>query len=285
MTDTGAPEHNAWTAALLRDARRGAGLTQAELGKRLEVRLWMVDQWETGRRAIPSERYDALAEALGVEPGDSKADISDLHMSPRAETMSGVPDSDTSQPDLPRAVRGYETGAVHAHLKELETQRDDLAVELEAERSRVAELEERLSTVEAGVAADAGTPTDPSEDEAVLRDVLVTAQRAANEVRDAAHREAAEIAESARRSSEQAIREADEERHRLAEEIRWLESRVEGSRAAVTGLLESLLEEVQARSAQATDAEASPVFDDEVLRPKPSLEDKAEQPESPAADR
>jgi cell division initiation protein len=172
---------------------------------------------------------------------------------------------------------------VHAHLKELETQRDDLASDLEAERSRVAELERRLSTVDERVEADGGSLGHPSEDETVLRDVLVTAQRAANEVRDAAHREAAEITESARRSSEQTIREAEEKRDRLSEEIRWLESRVEHSRAAVSDLLESLLEEVQARSAQAIDADASAVFDDEVLRPKQSREVQAEESESPAA--
>ena len=285
MTDTDAPEPNAWTAPLLRNARRSAGLTQAELGKRLEVRLWMVDQWESGRRSIPFECYDALAEALGRAPGGGGAGMSDLHMSPRDETMAGVPDSDTSPPDLPRAVRGYETGAVHAHLKELETQRDDLASDLEAERSRVAELEERLSSVEERVEGEGGSLGHPSEDEAVLRDVLVTAQRAANEVRDAAHREAAEITESARRSGEQTIREAEEKRDRLSEEIRWLESRVEHSRAAVTDLLESLLEEVQARSGQAIDADASAVFDDEVLRPKASREGEPEESESPAAER
>jgi cell division initiation protein len=203
-----------------------------------------------------------------------------LQAPPDGMRMASVPADDVTPPDLPRAVRGYDPSAVHTYLGELEAQRALLAKQLDAALLRITELEERLSAAEERAEAVAEATPDRREEETLLRDALVTAQKAANDVREQAHREAEEIIESARRSSEQVAREAEEERDRLSEEIRWLENHADASRGAVTKLLESLLDEVQARSADVTERGEQAVFDDEILRPKRPRGGKAVQPES-----
>src|SRR3712207_9212370 len=46
-------------------ARREAGLTQMALAERLRVRLWLVDQYETGGRDVPLDRLEGISEAPG----------------------------------------------------------------------------------------------------------------------------------------------------------------------------------------------------------------------------
>lgn len=51
-------------------ARQSAGITQAELGRRLGVAQPQVARWEAAEyRNVALERVSAVAEALGVEPG------------------------------------------------------------------------------------------------------------------------------------------------------------------------------------------------------------------------
>ena len=130
---TVAPTRGVFSGGGLRQARRTAGLTQAELARRLDVRLWLIDQWETGGRPIPEDRQEALWAAIGwpsPDDGSDEAapaletetfhDDSQLHAAPAAPTMELMDDLwRPIDPDLPRALRGYEPDAVHALLGEL----------------------------------------------------------------------------------------------------------------------------------------------------------------------
>ena len=56
-------------AALLRDARRRAGLTQAELGRRAGVPQSMVSAYESGQRQPALPTLARLVEAAGPDWG------------------------------------------------------------------------------------------------------------------------------------------------------------------------------------------------------------------------
>src|SRR5581483_4515668 len=47
-------------------ARRAAGLTQRELADKLDVRLWMVDEWEAGAKPIAPDQLEQIAAAVGT---------------------------------------------------------------------------------------------------------------------------------------------------------------------------------------------------------------------------
>ncbi|HZT14882.1 MAG TPA: DivIVA domain-containing protein [Gaiellaceae bacterium] len=47
-------------------ARRAAGMTQRELADKLDVRLWMVDEWEAGAKPIASDQLEHIAAAVGT---------------------------------------------------------------------------------------------------------------------------------------------------------------------------------------------------------------------------
>jgi cell division septum initiation protein DivIVA/DNA-binding transcriptional regulator YdaS (Cro superfamily) len=278
----------------LRQARRAADLTQAALADRLGVRLWMIDAWESGARAIPADRIDEIAKATGWRPGEptdgaveapavaipeegraSRASRpvqgeSQLPIPSPGSTMETVDDGADFDQNLPRALRGYDPAAVRALVGKVEATRNRLASELNEVRSRaadiegqakaaqdrVAQLEVRLQTAEDRAAkleeqvqiaqARAEEPTDEAPDfrvqEDLIRDAILTAQKAANDVRDEARRSASEILDSARHEAERIVSEADKERERLAEEITRLEQLAETSRAAISGFLSSLLD-------------------------------------------
>lgn len=274
-----------WSGFELRQARKAAGLTQADLAERLDIRLWLVDQWESGAREIPSERGAQLVTALGLEAVEPSPDELPLREEPNVSTMATMPDStpvDLGAADFPRALRGYEPDAVHARLGELEARASRLASDLVKERIHASELQERLRV--AGEPAEpAGAGPDVREEETLLRDTLMTAQKAANDVREQARREAAEITETARRGSEQLVKDAEAERTRLMDEIRRLEEHVETSRAAVRAFLNSLLEQVDARPDLARD-EAEETFDHELLKPSARSADVEPAEEEPAVD-
>src|SRR5579884_277210 len=50
-------------------ARRAAGMTQRELADKLDVRLWMVDEWEAGAKSIAPDQLEQIAAAVGTSPG------------------------------------------------------------------------------------------------------------------------------------------------------------------------------------------------------------------------
>lgn len=54
--------------ALLVAARKEAGLTQAELGKRLGQRQTFVSKFELGERRLDAAEFLVISRAIGVEP-------------------------------------------------------------------------------------------------------------------------------------------------------------------------------------------------------------------------
>ncbi len=54
----------------IRGRREAAGMTQAELGKRLGVRQSAIAQWEAGDKNHTTDKLPLLAEALGCGVGD-----------------------------------------------------------------------------------------------------------------------------------------------------------------------------------------------------------------------
>jgi cell division septum initiation protein DivIVA/DNA-binding XRE family transcriptional regulator len=257
-----------WSSDDLRQARRAAELTQAELADRLDVRLWMVDQWESGTRPIPQDRVEEIVEATGWTSADESSpaprseavvtrqetrealeteggDETQLRPAPVAPTMEPVHD-DTSalDPDLPKALRGYEPAAVHALLGELAAARDQLVRELTDAKARAAELEVQVQTAEEHAPEVPGDVPDLREQEDLIRDAIMTAQRAANEVREEARRSASEVLRDAESRAEQIVGEAEKECERLAGEISRLEELAETSRVAVSAFLSSLLDQV-----------------------------------------
>ena len=156
--------------AELARARREAELTQRELADRLGVRLWMVDEWEAGKKAIPSDQLDPIATALGtsterllggggpsaLEPSPSEA-VSPPEPSEPASAPSDTPLTADQVRDaaLPRGLRGYDEGAtrrllgeIAAHYEQVVAERDELVrqvEELEASAAAGDELERVVS--------------------------------------------------------------------------------------------------------------------------------------------
>ena len=60
-------EYRRRVGAWLREARLRADMTQQQLADRLGMGFTAVSAVETGRNAIPPERYEALADALGID--------------------------------------------------------------------------------------------------------------------------------------------------------------------------------------------------------------------------
>ncbi|MBR0417918.1 MAG: helix-turn-helix transcriptional regulator [Erysipelotrichaceae bacterium] len=52
----------------LRKARRSAGMTQTDLGNRLDVSYQMIQQYENGKRTPSDETIYRLSEILGTDP-------------------------------------------------------------------------------------------------------------------------------------------------------------------------------------------------------------------------
>lgn len=253
----------------LQRLRRAAGLTQAELADRLGVRLWMIDQWESGTRPIPDDRLEELAAATRGQPtgtpdvapksGDAAAgevtravpDAGAVEHDPQlrpalvASTMEPVDDMWPPDPELPRALRGYEPAAVHALLGELAAARDQLVKDLNDAKTRAAQLEDQAQDADERAVELTGDVPDLRAQGDLIRDAIITAQRAANEVREEARQSASDVLESARHQAEQIIAEAEKERERLAEEISRLEQHAETSRVAVSEFLSSLLDQVR----------------------------------------
>lgn len=53
---------------LLIAARKDAGITQAELGKRIKQRQTFVSKFETGERRLDVAEFVAVCEAIGSDP-------------------------------------------------------------------------------------------------------------------------------------------------------------------------------------------------------------------------
>ena len=139
-------------------ARREAGLSQRELADRLAVRLWTVDQWETGAKRISPDELPAIAAALGVTAerllGREEAPVTEP--SPELPRVPSEP-VDTKvrvaltpekirTAELPRGLRGYDEEATRRLL-------DDIAFRWERMMVEHAKHVERIEELNAAVGA------------------------------------------------------------------------------------------------------------------------------------
>jgi DNA-binding transcriptional regulator YiaG len=180
-------------ATALRRARHEANLTQAQLADRLGVRLYTVEQWEWGTRPVPADMAPAILDALR---GDSSA-------MPPQETVAA---DDSLR--LPRAVGGYDPVAVESLLRQLTETTAHLQADVSASTLRIRELEAEL-VASAGRTTDVLDESSARDQEDLLRDTLVTAQRAANELREEARRGATSALRKARLRASRTLAEAE----------------------------------------------------------------------------
>jgi cell division initiation protein len=132
-----------------------------------------------------------------------------------------------------------------------------LVRELTDAKARAAELELQVQTAEEHVADVPGDVPDLREQEDLIRDAIVTAQKAANEVREEARRSASEVLRDAESRAEEIVAEAEKEYERLAGEINRLEQLAETSRSTVSAFLSSLLDQVKEQVKSGTSAESA----------------------------
>jgi cell division septum initiation protein DivIVA/DNA-binding XRE family transcriptional regulator len=150
----GAASNGMAVAAELVRARREAGLTQRELADRLKLRLWTIDQWETGAKAISPDELQAVAAALGVTAGrllgrDAPAEAEPPQMSTEpvdASVRVRLTAEQIRNPELPRGLRGYEEEATRRLLANIAFLHEGMLVEHD-------ELAQRVEELQAAVAA------------------------------------------------------------------------------------------------------------------------------------
>lgn len=75
------------TGEKIKQARKKAGITQKELGKKLKVSQAMIGQYESGKRKPKLETLDKIADALG-------ADVWDLYEDFELKTVQHVHESE-----------------------------------------------------------------------------------------------------------------------------------------------------------------------------------------------
>ena len=155
--DAGTPRAALRIATSLRHARHDANITQAEAWRdRLGVRLRTVEQWEWGTRAISPELAEHLTAALGQQAAPNEATDS-----PAVAATRASPRPQPAQPSL----------------SELSAKTAQLEADVASSSRRIRELEVERDRAQRRANAQA-LP------DALSRDTLVTAQKAARDVRE-----------------------------------------------------------------------------------------------------
>jgi cell division initiation protein len=141
--------------------------------------------------------------------------------------------STPSSPDelratLPHSLRGYDPAAVDRLLEQF-------AATSESLRKERAELEGRVGRLEAELA-------EHREIQGLMRDALVSAQRAADELTERTRRECDELLAQARAEADATREESRRERERTEAEIRRLKAAEQEIRASYKVLLHAALD-------------------------------------------
>lgn len=191
-------------ATALRHARHEANLTQAQLADRIGVRVLTVEQWEWGARPVPADLVPAILEAVGAAP------------QPSVEADEAEP-TPANHAELPT----YDPTVVESLFEQVSATTARLQSDVAAFIERIEELD--------GVVDDSDRrsarlldATSRRRHEALLRDTLLTAQRAAHDVREDARRTATITLRKARRRARRLLDEAELERARIGEEAESL---------------------------------------------------------------
>jgi cell division initiation protein len=134
-------------------------------------------------------------------------------------------------PKLGRAFRGYETTAVDRLLAQVARSVEELAKERDELRARVAKLE--------------STAGEESESQRLLHDALITAQRAAEDMKERTQRECDALLERARAEAAEIERRSQIEREQVEAEIERLRSQERELRASYRVLLAAALDRLE----------------------------------------
>jgi cell division initiation protein len=133
--------------------------------------------------------------------------------------------------DLPRRLRGYDRDAVDELLAQIAASFEDVWRERADLHDRVEQLEGELARAR--------------EMEELLRNTLVSAERAAEELRGQARREAELTAEEARATAREIVTTAEHERERVRAETRRLRSLESEMRAGYRAFLIDALDRLE----------------------------------------
>jgi len=153
-------------------ARRAAGLTQRELADKLDVRLWMVDEWEAGAKPIAPDQLEQIAAAVGTTtprllgrddaPG-AQSEQKPTEHPPAQQPPAQRPVKQVAQPhvptpirpqltaeqirsaELPRKMRGYDESATRRLLAEIAANYERAISERDANRLQIEQLESSLA--------------------------------------------------------------------------------------------------------------------------------------------
>jgi cell division initiation protein len=154
-----------------------------------------------------------------------------------------LPD-DPGKLKLPRSFRGYDTGAVDKALQELAAGMETLTKERNELRERVQKLETEL-----------GEHKDSQE---LVRDTLVSAQRAADDLKERTQKECDDVLEAARVRAREIEDGSKLERERMQADLEVLRQQEQELRASYRVLLHAALDRLGEQSAQqATGVDAS----------------------------
>jgi cell division initiation protein len=154
--------------------------------------------------------------------------------------------------ELRRGLLGYKRGVVHRMM-------DDIADSFEAVWRERAELVERVEALE----SELGRHVELEE---LLRSTLVSAERAAHDVKDQARREADVIVGEANAEARRILREAIAEKEALLGEVRKIRSLLRSALDVVGTVPDELSEEPVARPAPVAPAGDSEPTDPGIRR-------------------
>ena len=242
-------------------SRREAELTQRALADRIGVRLWMVDQWEIGARAVPQERLVRVAEVTGRSAQWLLTGVDERVTEQTAERpVIGPADAALEAAELERlarvvaereralAEREAELEALARRIDDTHVRADERLAEVESQARELGEhrreLEERERLLEKA------EQERSQVDEAIVGKALISAQRVADLLQAEAAQEAGTTVAAARIEAEamvaraQHTRElADRDRAQVNELLTQLRAAVEEAVAKLNSLAPDVLDD------------------------------------------
>ena len=175
---------NAGLGSRIARARRDAGLTQRALADLVGVRLWVVDQWESGARPVPADQVDIIARATnrasgwiatGLDAGERRVPQNVPTSSERTAERRPSGDGPPAAPEVVAPVWGQLDLTFEESRRFLDERQADVA----RREAAVAEIERDLKQVLARTAAER---TSLEQKQATLSSIE-DAQRALDERR------------------------------------------------------------------------------------------------------
>ncbi len=183
--------------ARIAQARREAGLSQRALADHIDVRLWTVDQWESGTGAVSPTQLEQMAEVTHRSPAWFLTGTEDQPTEQRADEQ-GADDPAAEAVDAEPELAGLDDSALGEDLEETRRETDEPLPEAERQ---LLELERRRQEL-------AERERSQADEAAVVAKVLISAQRAADLLQADAEQEAEERVAAARKEAKAIVAKA-----------------------------------------------------------------------------